>query len=89
MATSRLDMRLDEHIKAKAEKASVLLGHKSLTDYVVSILNENSTRVIAQYESMTVENDVFDRFMAACDKANKPNSALTNAVQFAKEQGFK
>lgn len=88
MATARLDMRLDEQIKAKAEKASALLGHKSLTDYVVSILNENATKVIAQYESITVENDVFDRFMDACNKASKPNSALTHAVQFAKEQGF-
>ncbi len=68
MAASRLEMRLDEQVKAKAEKASVLLGHTSLTDYVVSILNENSTKVIAQYESMTVENDVFDRFMEACNK---------------------
>jgi uncharacterized protein (DUF1778 family) len=89
MATSRLDMRLDEKVKAKAEKASVLLGHKSLTDYVVSLLNENSTKVIAQYESISVENDVFDRFMDACNKAGKPNAELTNAVQFAKEQGFK
>ena len=89
MATSRLDMRLDEKVKAKAEKASVLLGHKSLTDYVVSLLNENSTKVIAQYESISVENDVFDRFMDACNKAGKPNPELTNAVQFAKEQGFK
>ncbi len=70
MATARLDMRLDEQIKAKAEKASALLGHKSLTDYVVSILNENATKVIAQYESITVENDVFDRFMDACNKAS-------------------
>ncbi len=32
MATARLDIRLDEEIKAKAEKASALLGLKSLTE---------------------------------------------------------
>ncbi|MBW1822339.1 MAG: DUF1778 domain-containing protein, partial [Deltaproteobacteria bacterium] len=34
MPTARLDMRLNKEIKAKAEKASALLGLKSLTDYV-------------------------------------------------------
>ena len=70
MATSCLGMRL-EHVKAKAEKASVLLGHKGLTDYVVSIPNENSTKIIVQYKSMTVENDVFKRFgMSTTRQAN-------------------
>lgn len=89
MATARLDMRLDKNIKAKAEKASALLGHKSLTDYVVSIINDNASQVIAMHESMTIESNVFDLFMEACDKATKPNAALASAAQFAKEQGFK
>lgn len=40
MATARLDIRLDEEIKAKAEKASALLGLKSLTEYVVRLMDE-------------------------------------------------
>lgn len=36
MATARLDIRLDEQIKAKAEK--VRRWAKSLTDYVVRLL---------------------------------------------------
>ncbi len=43
---ARLDIRLDEDIKAKAEKASALLGLKSLTEYV----------------SIRDEANVFDRF---------------------------
>ncbi len=46
MATARLDIRLDEEIKAKAEKASALLGLKSLTEYVVRLMDEDSTQVI-------------------------------------------
>ena len=65
MATARLDMRLDNEVKANAEKAAALLGYKSLTDYLVSLMRENSEKVIAEHESMTVENDVFDRFMQA------------------------
>ena len=80
MATTRLDMRLDQEIKHKAEKASTLLGMRSLTEYVVHLMDEDATRVIAQHESITVGDDVFDRFMHACEKADRPNPALRAAV---------
>jgi uncharacterized protein (DUF1778 family) len=89
MATARLDIRLDEEIKAKAEKASALLGLKSLTEYVVRLMDEDASHVIAEHESITVENNVFDKFIEACDKAEKPNNALLEAATFAKESGFK
>ena len=89
MATARLDMRLDEEIKEKAEKASALLGLKSLTEYVVRLMDEDATKVIAEHESIIVENDVFDRFMQACTNATEPNNALRDAVRFTKESGIK
>lgn len=88
MATARLDIRLDEQIKAKAEKASALLGLKSLTDYVVRLLDEDATQVIAQHERVVVRDDVFDQFMLACEQAKTPNPALTQAFDFAKSRGF-
>lgn len=88
MATSRLDLRLDQEVKIKAEKASALLGMKSLTEYVVKLMDESATQVIEQYESITVENDIFDRFVEACDKVDKPNKALQDAASFTKAQGF-
>lgn len=89
MPTARLDMRLNEEIKAKAEKASALLGLKSLTDYVVRLIDNNASQVIAQHESITVENDIFDRFMSACKKARTPNKTLLNAAAYTKKQGIK
>jgi len=80
MATVRLDICLDEEIKAKAEKASVLLGLKSLTEYIVRLMDEDSTRVISEYESIKVDANVFDQFMIACDEAKAPNKALLDAV---------
>lgn len=85
MATSRLDIRLDEDIKVKAEKASALLGLKSLTEYVVRLMDEDASNVIAEHEMMVVEGNVFDQFVEACDKANKPNAALLAAAVFTKE----
>ncbi len=89
MPTARLDLRLDQEIKSKAEKASALLGLKSLTDYVVRLIDENSTQVIDKYESITVEDSVFDRFADACDKAKAPNKALLDALAFTEETGIK
>ena len=89
MATTRLDLRLDATIKAKAEKASALLGLTSLTEYVVKLMDENATKVIAEYESLTVENTVFDQFMEACKRVQKPNQALLEAAEFTKKQDIK
>ena len=89
MATARLDMRLSPDIKAKAEKASALLGVKSLTEYIVKLIDENSTKVIRQYESMTIENDIFDNFIEVCEKLQTPNKKLADAAAFTKKQGIK
>lgn len=89
MATARLDIRLDEDIKAKAEKASALLGLKSLTEYVVRLMDEDATQVIAEHEKMVVKDDVFDEFMHACEQAKQPNQALLEAVEFTTKSGIK
>ncbi len=88
MATARLDIRLDEEVKAKAEKAFALLGLKSLTEYVVDLIDKDATNVIAQYENITVEDDIFDKFILACEQAEKPNQALVNAVKLTEERGI-
>jgi uncharacterized protein (DUF1778 family) len=89
MATTRFDMRLEEEVKAKAEKAAALLGMKSLKEYVVQLMDENSTRVIAEHESIIVENDIFDRFMMACAEVVKPNQALVDAANLTREHAIK
>ncbi len=89
MATARFDMRLDKRVKAKAEKAAALLGLKSLTEYVVRLMDENASRVIAEHTDITVEDDVFDRFMHACEEARKPNIALQDALAFTREHDTK
>ena len=89
MTTARLDIRLDAEIKRKAEKATALLGFKSLTEYLIKLMEDNATQVIADHENLTLKNDVFDSFMVACEKAQKPNDKLLKAVNFTKQQGFK
>ncbi|MGV8003931.1 DUF1778 domain-containing protein [Photorhabdus temperata subsp. temperata] len=83
MVTARLDLRLDQEIKAKAEKASALLGMKSLTEYVVHLMQRDANQAISEYERMTIKGDIFDHFVNACEQAKKPNKALLNAVTFS------
>jgi len=88
MATSRIDMRIDEKVKAAAEKAAALKGMKSLTEYVVRLIEQDAEQVISEHESITLSDDVFDRFIAACDAAETPNKKLREAKGFANAQGI-
>lgn len=87
MATARIDIRLSESLKARAEKASALLGAKSLTEYIVRLMDEDSARVIQQHESIEAPNDRFDNFLHACDQAQAPNQALRDALAFTNKSG--
>jgi uncharacterized protein (DUF1778 family) len=87
MAITRLDIKLDQKIKDKATKASVLLNKRSLTEYIVQLIDEDATRVIAQHATITVDNDILDRFILDCDEAKKPNKTLLDAVTFTREKG--
>ncbi|MBL4660828.1 MAG: DUF1778 domain-containing protein [Alcanivoracaceae bacterium] len=89
MINARLDVRLSQEIKDKAEKATALLGMKSLTEYVVHLMDENASQVIQQHESITIEDDLFDRFMQTCEKVQTPNKALLEAARLTKELGIK
>ena len=89
MATSRIDMRVDETIKAAAEKAAALEGVKSLTEYVVRLIEKDSQRVIKEHESITLKDDVFDRFIRACDAAQAPDQKLRAARELARQKNFR
>lgn len=86
MATSRIDMRIDESVKAAAEKAAALEGMKSLTEYVVRLIEKDSERVILEHDSITLKDDVFDRFLSACEAADAPNKKLREALAFTEAQ---
>ena len=89
MATSRLDMRIDESLKADAEKAAALLGKKTLSEYITELIRENSETVIREYGTITLQDNVFERFTAACEAAEEPNSKLRTAAAHSLKKGYK
>ena len=90
MTTARIDMRIDPEIKGRVERAATLLGFPSLTAYLTKLMDDDSQRVLTQHTQITLENDVFDRFAAACfsDDAPEPNAALKAAVKRTTELGM-
>ena len=89
MSSSRINLRIDYEIKAAAEKAAAILGTKSLTEYIVRLIEKDARRVISEHESIVVREDVFDRFMSACEVADAPNKKLREARDYAKECGIR
>ncbi len=89
MSTTRLDIRLDESVKLRAEKAAALLGLNSLTDFVIQAMSERANEVLKEYGKTVLQDEVFDQFMEACEKASEPNAALRDAVSYTREQGYR
>jgi uncharacterized protein (DUF1778 family) len=87
MATTRIDMRIDESVKVAAERAAALEGMKSLTEYLVRLIERDTERVIKEHESITLKDTVFDRFIQACEAAEAPNKKLRDAHDYVASKG--
>jgi uncharacterized protein (DUF1778 family) len=82
-------MRVDPDIKIEAERASALLGMKSLTEFVTQAVHEKAQKVIQAQERLTLTNDVFDRFFSACEAETKPSGKLQALAEKVDKKGFK
>ncbi len=86
---SRINIRIDEKLKADAEKVVALEGMKSLTEYIVKLIRQDSERLLELHSKIVLEDNVFDRFMKACEDAEKPNAALLEAAKFTDQSRFR
>jgi uncharacterized protein (DUF1778 family) len=56
MTKVRLSIRIPKSLKNRIRKAATLSGHKTLTDYVVNVINEKSVAVIDQHASAVAKS---------------------------------
>jgi uncharacterized protein (DUF1778 family) len=83
----RIEARFSADIKALAERAAMISGY-SLTDYLASlVINDAPKRIKAQNE-ITLSNQQFDLFVAACENASKPSGKILDAAHKLDEEGF-
>jgi uncharacterized protein (DUF1778 family) len=60
---------------------------RSLTEYIVRLIEADANQVIREHSSLVLQNDAFDRFMDACEAAPPPNANLREALEFSKRPG--
>ncbi|MDA3948184.1 MAG: DUF1778 domain-containing protein [Spirochaeta sp.] len=51
--------------------------------------NRAATELLKDYNKTVLQDEMFDTFIAACEKASEPNEALRDAVSYTKEQGYR
>ena len=87
-ATARLDMRLQPSLKQDAERAAILTGARSLTEFVVQAIREKTEMVLEEQTSIRISNHAFDQFMAACEENHSPSKTLEKAASDHDRLGF-
>lgn len=75
-STARLDVRLRPDKKALIEEAVTLSG-KTISEYVVSTLLQQSTEVLQRHRYIRLSDR--DQFLALLDASDEPSTALTRA----------
>jgi uncharacterized protein (DUF1778 family) len=79
-STARLDVRLRPDKKALIEEAATLSG-KTISEYVVSTLLQQSTEVLQRHRHIRLSDRDRDQFLALLDASDEPNAALTQAAR--------
>lgn len=77
---SRIDLRLSLDTKKQVEKAAILSGSRTLTEYIVRLLEKDSARVIAEHETIVLPGNIFDQFIDVCNKAEGAPKKLKEAL---------
>jgi len=77
---TRFDTRLPKEQKELFEKAAQLGGYRSLTDFVISAVQEKAKQIIAEKEYLDLSQADAELFFEAITNYEKPNEELRNAA---------
>lgn len=77
---ARFDARLSKEQKDFFERAALLGGYRSLTDFVVLTVQEKAKEIIKEKEQIIASEKDSEIFFNAITKINKPNQNLVSAL---------
>ena len=83
---ARFNTRLSKDQKALFERAAILGGYRSLTDFVMAAVQEKAKEIIAEREAFLSSHQDNEIFFEAIFNPKSPNEALTKAAKIYKEQ---
>jgi uncharacterized protein (DUF1778 family) len=78
---ARFDTRLSKEQKDIFERAAILGGYRSLTDFVILTVQKKAKEIIEERERIIASNRDSKIFFDAIANPNKPNKELLTAVQ--------
>lgn len=84
--SARFDTRLSVEQKQLFERAAVLGGYRSLTDFVLSAVQEKAKHIVEEREQVLASQKDSEVFFNAIMNAEKPNNDLSDAVKHYKNK---
>ncbi len=78
---ARFDTRLPLEQKLNFERAAILGGYRSLSDFVISSVQEKAKQIIKERETILASQRDSEIFFDAITKADKPNDELISAAK--------
>jgi len=78
---ARFDTKLSKEQKQFFERAATLGGYRSLTDFVISTVQEKAKRIVKERELVLATQRDSKIFFDAIMNADKPNADLTEATE--------
>lgn len=78
---ARFDARLSKEQKQFFEKAALIGGYRSLTDFIILTAQERAKEIIAEREQILASQKDCEIFFEAITNAVKPNKDLLSAAR--------
>lgn len=87
--SERIEMRVDAETKKMAERASVVLGCSSLTEFMTRLIRENAPKILEEKASIQLTNSQFDNFLDICNNTERlPDDRIMAAAKRLDKDGF-
>ena len=86
LKSERIEMRAYPSDKKLLDMAAALSGQQ-MSDFLLQPALAKARKILKEQASITLENELFDSFIAACEKAEQPNQTLKDALQFTRDSG--
>jgi uncharacterized protein (DUF1778 family) len=78
---SRFDTKLSKTQKELFEYAASIGGFRTLTDFIISTVNEKAKAIIEQHKTVLASEKDREIFFDAIMRSEKPNKKLVGAAQ--------